>query len=324
MTSVWLLYAGVAVLAGGLGAALLLLVPARPAALDPSQRVTTYADLDPRSAPMPHHAEPARAHATDAAAQVLHRSRGLEDRIAARLDGAGSALRPAEWVLVHAAAVVGSGLLGLLVGRGDLVVGLLFLGVGVVGPWLALGVRRSRRRRAFAAQLPDTLQLMAGSLAAGLSLAQAVDAVVREGSEPVAGEFRRVLVEARLGVSLEDACEAVAARFGSRDLAWTVMAVRIQRQVGGNLAELLETVAATMREREYVRRQVGALSAEGRLSAIVLGGLPPLFLLYLLLTNRDYVLPLFTDARGLIMLGVAGAWLLVGVFWMSRLVRVEV
>lgn len=326
MTSAWTLYAGLAVLAVGLGGVLVLLVPARRTAPDASERVASYAGLDARAPATPtrHDPEAALAHATDAAAQVLHRSRGLEDRIAARLDGAGSGLRPAEWVLVQAGVLVASGLLGLLVGRGDLVVGLVLLALGALGPWLTLGVRRSRRRRAFEAQLPETLQLMAGSLAAGLSLAQSVDTIVREGSEPVAGEFKRVLVETRLGVSLEDAFEGVAARFESRDFAWAVMAIRIQRQVGGNLAELLETVAATMREREYVRRQVRSLSAEGRLSAVVLGGLPPFFLLYLLLTNRDYVMPLFTDVRGLIMLVGAGLWLLLGVFWMSRLVRVEV
>ncbi len=103
-----------------------------------------------------------------------------------------------------------------------------------------------------------------------------------------------------------------------------VMAIKIQRQVGGNLAELLETVAATMREREYMRRQVAALSAEGKLSAWVLGGLPPLFMLYLLLTNRDYVMVLFTDPIGWLMLGGACLLLALGVFWMSRLVKVEV
>jgi tight adherence protein B len=172
--------------------------------------------------------------------------------------------------------------------------------------------------------VPDTLQLMSGSLAAGLSLAQSADAVTREGAEPVAGEFRRALVETRLGVPLEDALEGVAERFDSDDLRWAVMAIRIQREVGGNLAELLDTVAATMREREYVRRQVAALSAEGRLSAWVLGCLPPAFLLYLLFFNREYVLPLFADPRGIVLLAGGVLWLGVGVFWMSRLVKVEV
>ena len=126
---------------------------------------------------------------------------------------------------------------------------------------------------------------MSGSLAAGLSLTQSVDTIVREGSEPVASEFKRVLVETRLGVPLEIALEGVAERFESKDFDWVVMAINIQRQVGGNLAELLDTVAATMREREYLRRQVASLSAEGRLSAWVLSVLPPGFLLYLLLAQ---------------------------------------
>ena len=106
--------------------------------------------------------------------------------------------------------------------------------------------------------------------------------------------------------------------------SWVVMAIRIQRQVGGNLAELLDTVAATMREREYMRRQVASLSAEGRLSAWVLGLLPPLFMLYLVITQRSYIAPLFSDPRGWFMLAFGGLWLGIGVFWMSRLVKVEV
>lgn len=148
--------------------------------------------------------------------------------------------------------------------------------------------------------------------------------MVREGQEPIAGEFRRVLAETRLGVTLEEALEGVAERFDSKDFEWVVMAIRIQRQVGGNLAELLDTVAGTMRERAYIRRQVSALAAEGKLSAYVLGGLPPVFLLYLFFAQRDYMSVLFTDPRGLIMLIGAGLWLAIGAFWMSKLIKVEV
>jgi tight adherence protein B len=161
-------------------------------------------------------------------------------------------------------------------------------------------------------------------LAAGLSLAQSVDTIVRDGTEPVAGEFRKVLVETRLGLSLETALQGVAERFQSKDFEWVVMAINIQRQVGGNLAELLDTVAGTIREREYMRRQVAALAAEGKLSAMVLGGLPPAFLLYLLVANHDYVWVLFTRPMGWAMLGLGAVILSVGVFWMSRVVKVEV
>jgi tight adherence protein B len=225
---------------------------------------------------------------------------------------------------VHGGVFFLSGLVGLLLGGGNLIIGFFFLAAGLVGPWMYLGFRRSRRRKAFNSGLPDTLQLISGSLAAGLSLPQSIDTIVREGSEPISGEFRRVLIEQRLGVTLEDALEGVAERFDSKDFEWVVMAIKIQRQVGGNLAELLDTVAATMREREYVRRQVAALAAEGKLSAWVLGGLPPLFMLYLLLTNYDYVIVMFREPLGWAMLAGACTILGVGVFWMSRLVKVEV
>jgi len=165
---------------------------------------------------------------------------------------------------------------------------------------------------------------MSGALSAGLSLAQSVDTVVREGPEPIASEFKRVLVETRIGIELEDAFEGVAERFESKDFAWVVMAIRIQRQVGGNLAELLTTVSATMREREYLRRQVQTLAAEGKLSAFVLCALPPGFGVFITLTQPEYLDPLFQDAIGIGILVAGALWLSLGVFWMSRLVKVEV
>jgi tight adherence protein B len=304
----------------------ILLVPQRAKQMTPEERASVYTDrLVGRHADSSR-AEPDQAltQAKDAAEKVLHRNKSLEDRIARSLDGAGSSWQASEWLLLHSAIFIGSGVVGLLLGKGSLLFGLIFFGLGAVGPFMWLKIKRSRRRKAFSSSLPDTLQLMSGSMAAGLSLAQSVDTIVREGTEPVSSEFKRVLVEARLGVALEDALESVGERFESKDFAWVVMAIKIQRQVGGNLAELLETVAATMREREYMRRQVAALAAEGKLSAWVLGGLPPLFLIYLLLTNREYVSVLFTDPIGWLMLGGAAALLGLGVFWMSRLIKVEV
>ena len=318
----WALYAGVGAFGLGLVALLALAVPQRDRPVSPGDRLAAYA-AGSGPAPTPDGEAPLHQ-ARDAIQGVLSRNRSLDERITLRLEGAGSKLKSSEWVLLHVAIFVGAGVVGLLLGQGDLVIGTVFLVLAAVLPWVYLGFMRSRRRKAFNAALPDTLQLMSGSLAAGLSLTQSVDTIVREGAEPVAGEFRRVMVETRLGVSLETALEGVAERFESKDFEWVVMAIRIQRQVGGNLAELLDTVGATMREREYLRRQVGALAAEGKLSAIVLSVLPPGFLLYLLVAQRDYVMPLFTDVRGLLLLSGATLWLLVGIFWMSKLVKVEV
>ena len=263
-----------------------------------------------------------RETATQAAAQMLRRNQSLEARIATRLEAAGSGFKPSEWFLVHALIAIGAGFVGLLLARG---VGLiLFLALGIVLPWVWLGIKRGRRLKSFNRQLADTLQLMSGSLSAGLSLAQSVDTIVREGNEPMTSEFKRVLIEARLGVPIEDALAGIATRMESKDFSWVVMAIRIQREVGGNLAELLNTVADTLREREYLRRQVNTLSAEGRLSAWILGLLPPLFMAYLALTKWDYVKPMFVTPFGWLMLGGAGVLLTVGILWMSKVVKVEV
>jgi tight adherence protein B len=324
----WALYAGPGALALGLIFLFALMVP-RKSAITAADRVTRYSEAqaaggvaDSSSSLLD--TDVTFASAKETAANVLRRNKDLDARISSRLQGAGSELKSSEWLLVHGGLFFLSGLIGLVLGGGNLLIGFAFVALGLFGPWMYLGFKRSRRRKAFNTTLPDTLQLMSGSLAAGLSLAQSIDTIVREGAEPIASEFRRVLVETRLGVSLEDALEGVGERFESKDFEWVVMAIKIQRQVGGNLAELLDTVAATMREREYVRRQVAALAAEGKLSAWVLGGLPPLFMVYLLLTNYDYVIVMFQEPLGWAMLAGAVTILGVGVFWMSRLVKVEV
>ena len=264
------------------------------------------------------------AQAVGLAEKALSGNVGLSERLGDKLEAAGMSIKPAEWLLAHAGIAFTSGLLALLLSSGSILIMLVGLFFGLGAPWVYLSFKTSRRIKAFKYSLADTLQLMSGSLSAGLSLAQSVDTVVREGSDPIAGEFRRALVEARLGVEIEDALSSVAERMKSVDFEWVVMAIRIQREVGGNLAELLTKVAATIREREYLERQVLALSAEGRLSVWILGGLPPGFMLYLMVANREYLQPLISTMIGYVMLGVMATLLVVGIFWMKKLVKVDV
>ena len=137
-------------------------------------------------------------------------------------------------------------------------------------------------------------------------------------------ELRRVITESRLGRPLEESLEASADRMDSPDFAWAVMAIRIQREVGGNLSEILSTVAATLRERERLRRQVQVLSAEGRLSAWILGGLPPAFALYLSVAQPSYLRPLYTELLGLVMIAGMAIVMTVGILWLRKVVKVEV
>jgi tight adherence protein B len=261
--------------------------------------------------------------AVELAGRVVQR-RDFEAELSRRLEAAGVPLRAAEWMLIHIGVALGLAFFLLLVSGGAILPTVVGLVLGLTAPWLYLGFKESRRTSAFLGQLPDTLQLVAGSLSAGYSMAQAIDTVVREGQQPITGEFNRALIEARLGVPIEDALDGVATRMQSKDFAWVVMAVRIQREVGGNLAELLTTVAGTLRERERLRRQVRVLSAEGRLSAWILGILPPGFSLYLVLVRPQYLRPLVTDPLGWLMLSIGVLLLVVGAAWMSKAVRVEV
>jgi len=254
----------------------------------------------------------------------LARTGQIDRALDSRLEAAGLPLRTAEWMLLHIGSAVGVALLLLIAARGQFVAMIIGLAIGLALPWLFLSVARTRRENHFLSQLPDTLQLLAGGLASGYSLPQAMDSVVRESRPPISAEFSRALIEARLGLLPEDALDAIAVRTGSRDFSWIVMAIRIQRNVGGNLAELLATVADTLRERERLRRQVSALSAEGRISGLILGVLPVVFALYLILVRPDYISPLFNTRLGLILLAIGSVLLVIGGFWMSKLVRVEV
>src|SRR5207248_1577125 len=158
---------------------------------------------------------------------------------------------------------------------------------------------------------------------AGYSLLQGVEAVAQEIDEPMGGELRRVLAEARLGRLLEDSLEDMAERLNSRDFAWAVMAIRIQREVGGNLAELLSTVGETMIARERLRREVRSLTAEGRISAIILGILPIALGGVMYAVNPEYIQVLFKHTSGHIMLAGAGLLALVGFYWMKKTIETE-
>ncbi len=194
----------------------------------------------------------------------------------ALLDRADLPWRAGEWFVLRLLAVLIAGAAGLpaLVRSHECIGFVLGLVLGLLLPPLVLRFLARRRTKRFEAVLPDVLMLVATSLESGFSLLQALDAVAKDAPEPAAKEFSRALAEARIGSDVSDALEHMAVRMDSENMRWTTMAIRIQREVGGNLAETLRTTAATLREREMLRRQVRALSAEGRLSAYILIALP--------------------------------------------------
>ena len=249
-------------------------------------------------------------------------SQGYLARAEGALERANLPLRAGEALFFYAAIVVIATILGLAFG--GLFIALIFGGLAALLPPAIVSYLASRRRKQFLAQLPDTLQLLSGTLRAGYSLMQGVEAVSQEVEDPMGQELRRVVTEARLGRPLEESLEGTAERMDSADFSWAVMAIRIQREVGGNLSELLLTVADTMTQRERLRRDVAALTAEGRMSAIILGLLPIGLGAAMFVINPEYTSKLFNDTLGNILLGGAVVMMIIGFVWMKKIIDIEI
>ncbi len=264
---------------------------------------------------------------------LVRRAVGLTTKMASRsdllvkiehlLEQANLPLRPAEALFFYGAGVGVVGLLALA-GAPSITVALIFTAIVAALPVVVVCQLRKRRLKAFEAQLPDTLNLLAGSLRAGYSFLQGLEAVVQETSDPMARELRRVLAEARLGRPLEEALSDTAERMESRDFEWSVLAIRIQREVGGNLAELLQTVAETMTQRSRLRGEVRSLTAEGRISGIIMGLLPICLGLFMFTASPGYINDLFSSVTGWAMVIGSAVMAAVGFAWIQKIIKIEV
>ena len=186
-------------------------------------------------------------------------------------------------------------------------------------------LRRKRRRvKLFVEQFPDALDLMTSALRAGHAFTGAIQMVGEEMPDPIAVEFKDTFDEQNLGLSFKEALLNLTERVDSLDLKFFVIAMIIQRETGGNVAEILEKINYTIRERFKVLGQLRALTAEARLSGIVLALLPVGVGSILLLLNPSYVLFLFRDPVGHYMVATALALQAIGYFWIRKIVNIEV
>jgi tight adherence protein B len=242
--------------------------------------------------------------------------------LAQTLERARIPLKAPEYVLVVACAgIVAGALLGVITDQ--LVLGVMGLVGAIVAGAMFPRVKVNRRRKAFEEQLPEALSLIASSLSAGHTFLRAIQMMTEEADPPLAEEFARVVYETRLGDPVVDALERMAIRLEVRDLQWVVQAIRIQQTVGGKLADLLHTLADFIRSREEIRREINVLTAEGRISAWVLGGMPIALLLAIQVVNPGYAAPLF-QGWGLMVLGMTAASIAIGITFILKMVKIEV
>ncbi|WP_436795748.1 type II secretion system F family protein [Actinospongicola halichondriae] len=234
--------------------------------------------------------------------QLVENTIGVAGKVIDSIDAKGSLLtklekarvpiRPGEFVvLVGAVGVIG----GAVVAAATSSIGFGFVAL-LVTPFVGaayLNRRISQRRKKFEETFPEALTLIASSLSAGHTFLRAIQMMNEEAEGPLAEEFGRVVAETQLGDPLVDALERLSERVDVRDVDWVVQAIKIQQEVGGKLADLLHTLADFIRAREEVRREIDVLTAEGRVSAFVLGGLPAFLLIAIQVMNPGYMEPMF-------------------------------
>ncbi|WP_018086680.1 type II secretion system F family protein [Desulfurispora thermophila] len=203
----------------------------------------------------------------------------------------------------------------------------LALASGIAGlfvPFLLLKIARQKRLSKLNNQIGDALVIMANSLRSGFSFLQAMEMVRRELPDPISKEFGRTFQEINLGSQVEDALINMTERVQSEDLDLVVTAVLIQRQVGGNLAEVLDNIAETIRERVRIKGQIRSITAQGRISGLVISLLPVGLAGMMLVVNPEYIMILFNSKAGISMLAGAVVSEIVGILAIRKIVDIEV
>jgi tight adherence protein B len=196
--------------------------------------------------------------------------------------------------------------------------------LGLTGPLIYLRLKQQQKMNRFNNQIGDALVMVSNSLKAGYGFLQAVEMVAKEMTPPIRTEFGRVIQEINLGLTTEDALIRLTERVPSSDLDLVVTAMLIQRQIGGNLSEILDNISQTIRERIRIKGEVKALTAQGRLSGLIIGILPVGIGSFLLLVNPNYIMELFTDPRGRFLLVYAVIAQLIALLIIRKIITIRV
>lgn len=218
--------------------------------------------------------------------------RGFARQVARQLEQANLPLTVPEWLLLRAAIPLALSIIALLIWRSLLTVPVAAF-IGFLLPVFWLNSLRNRRSHLFGDQLAETLSMLVGALRGGFSLAQALRMVSKEAQEPTRSELERVVQEMQIGLALTDALDNMVGRLRNDDLDLVVTAIKINQRVGGNLTEILDSISNTIRERNKLRREVKVITSMQRMSAYVIGMLPPALALIIYSINPEYIMRMF-------------------------------
>jgi tight adherence protein B len=259
-------------------------------------------------------------------AALAARSRGWMGRMDGGFESmvrrSGLEVEPDQALALIALAAVGLAAI-LFLWRGELWLSILGMVAGGVGTLLVFVVLQNRYRRQLSEQMPDAFYLLARSLRAGLSMEQSIAMTGEQGARPLADEFRRCAAQLRLGLPIPSALELVAQRIQLLDFNVFVSTVTLHHTMGGNLALLLDRLAASTRDRNQFRGYFKTATALSRITAIAIGVISPLLLLYYAIFQPEHVRAFFESPTGWTAMAVAGVLQVIGIVWLYRLLRVE-
>ncbi len=255
-------------------------------------------------------------------ASSLFAARSFTARLQSRLVSAGIPFKGEEYITISLAAII---LLPIIVFAvsGNFWLAVIFFILASIIPMIYINIKKDKRLQAFEMQLADALVIMANALRAGFGFQQAMETVVKEMAEPITSEFAWCLREMNLGFNQEEALLNLGERVKSGEMNLVISGIIIQRQVGGNLATIMDNIGDTMRDRTRIKKQVKVLTAQGKMSGMVVGLLPVVLLAAMLVLNPEQVYFLFQDSRGWVMLGSALIMEIMGAYIISRIVNIE-
>jgi tight adherence protein B len=194
--------------------------------------------------------------------------------------------------------------------------------IGTMGlPRWYLSKMVKRRQAKFLAEMANAIDVVVRGVKSGLPLNECLQVIARESPEPLAGEFREVVEQQRLGVTLGEALDRMCDRLPLPEVRFLSIVIGIQQQAGGNLSEALANLSGVLRDRLRMQMKIKALSAEAKASAMVLASLPPGVMFMVYLTSPDYIMPLFTTMMGRFMIAVGACWMLTGVLIMRKMIN---
>jgi tight adherence protein B len=283
------------------------------------RKSSTFADR------MPTRSLARRESATPRMDQIARRWLPRRDMLIARLERTGRTISLGQYMMANAGIIVAlATLLAVFTNMRFLPGLLLAAGLGIAIPHLVISRMGKRRIAAFIGLFPDAIDLMVRALRSGLPISEAVINAAQEIGDPVGTEFRTIEAGMRLGRDLDSLLWEIARRINAPEFRFFIIALSVQRETGGNLAETLGNLADVLRRRRTMRAKARAMMSEARASTAILGSLPLLVSCVLLVTSPNYILPLFSDIRGLVMCAIALGMLGTGIFIMTKMARFEI